>query len=478
MTPITHTAFKYRLKPTHAQAARFAQCAGASRVAYNALTALNREILKRSWAIETELVENGMTVEQAKAEMKKRRKEDPNLQIISSFTWQKNYLTPEITRHRQAAARIEAGEALEDVWADERYAQPWFHTVPRRTFVSGADQASQALSNWMSSINGHRAGNKVGLPRFKKTGRSSDSFTIPITKETSAGGWGTPYKRGDKRHGIIEDHHHLRLSMFGTIATYNSTKNLTRLISRNGVVKSFTISRNARHWYVSLLVEAPTELIQRSDPTRAQKDKGAIGVDLGVKVKAALSTGEVVENPRHLQLSLKRLARLQTKLSRAQKGSKNRERLKNQISKLQHTISLQRASSNHHLTKTLATSYEVIGLEDLNVSGMTRSASGTIEEPGKNVAAKSGLNRNILDVSFSQIRSQLDYKTQRYGSSLLLVDRFEPTSKRCSSCGAIKKDLKLTDRTYRCDSCGYEEDRDINAAKNIQRIAEKKYKML
>ena len=477
-TPIAHKAFKYRLKPTHAQETAFRQAVGATRVAYNMLTALNRDILKRAWAIEAQLIEQGATQAQARAEMKKLRKEDATLQAVSSFTWQKNVLTPEIARHRQAAARIAAGEPLESVWSDERYSEPWFHTVPRRAFVSGADQAATALSNWMKSVAGQRVGNKMGLPRFKKAGRSHDSLTIPVTANTPAGGHGAPYKRGEGRTGVIQDHHHLRLGMFGTIATYNSTAPLTRLVNKGGVIKSFTISRDANCWYVSLLVEAPTYLLHRGGPTKAQKEAGIIGVDLGVKAKAALSTGEIIENPRHLQLSLKRLAKLQVKLSRTQKGSKNREHLKKQIAKLQHKIALQRASSNHQMTKKLSTGYAGIGIEDLNVSGMTRSAAGTLEAPGKNVAAKSGLNRNILDVSFGQIRNQLEYKSKMYGSTLTVIDRFEPTSKRCSNCGAVKSDLSLKDRTYVCGECHHAEDRDVNAAKNIQKAAQNKINML
>lgn len=470
---IAHKAFKYRLKPTHAQETAFRQAVGATRVAYNMLTALNRDILKRAWAIEAQLIEQGATVEEAKAQMKKLRKEGTTLQAVSSFTWQKDVLTPEIARHRQAAARIAAGEPLEMVWSDERYSEPWFHTVPRRAFVSGADQASTALSNWMKSIAGQRGGAKMGLPRFKKAGRSKDSLTIPVATATPAGGYGVPYKRGEGRTGYIQDHHHLRLDMFGTIATYNSTAPLTRLVNKGGIIKSFTISRDANCWYVSLLVEAPACLLHQMRPTKAQKEAGIIGVDLGVKAKVALSTGEIIENPRHLQLSLKRLAKLQVKLSRTQKGSKNREHLKKQIAKLQHKIALQRASSNHQMTKTLTTQYATVAIEDLNVSGMTRSAAGTLEAPGKNVAAKSGLNRNVLDVGFGQVRTQLEYKTKMYGSTLTVIDRFEPTSKRCSNCGAIKNDLTLKDRTFICGECHHTEDRDINAAKNIRNIAQK-----
>ncbi|MBF0807475.1 hypothetical protein E4U03_02445 [Rothia nasimurium] len=478
-TEIAHKAFKYRLKPTQTQENAFRQAVGAARVAYNMLTALNRDVLRRGWEIRNQLIEQGLSEAEASAQMKKLRKEDLSLKIMSSFAWQKDVLTPEIARHKQAAARIAAGDPIESVWSGERFAEPWFHAVPRRAFVSGADQAATAISNWMKSVAGQRAGNKMGLPRFKKAGRSHDSITIPVVDGSSpAGGYGASYKRGEPRKGFIQDHHRLRLAMFGTVVTYNSTAPLTQLVTQGGTIKSFTISRDAQYWYVSLLVEAPINLLHRPGPTKAQEKAGVIGVDLGVKAKAALSNGEIINNPRHLQLSLKRLAKLQVKLSRTQKGSKNREHLKKQISRLQHKIALQRAASNHQMTKELSTTYVGVGIEDLNVAGMTKSASGTLENPGKNVAAKSGLNRNILDVSFGQIRNQLEYKTKMYGSALTVIGRYEPTSKRCSQCGAMKSDLSLKERTYICVECNYQDDRDINAAKNIRNLAEKELGMV
>lgn len=473
---ISHKAFKFRLKPTLSQESSFRQAVGASRVAYNMLIAINREILQRGWEIKENLIKAGATEAEAKMKMKQLRKEDPSLGRISSITWQKDVLTPEIRRHREAANRISAGEPVEVVWSGERYAEPWFHTVDRKFFVSGANQAQAAFDNWSDSLSGRRAGNKMGLPRFKKAGRSHDSVKVHVTSSIVAGGYGVRYKRGEGRKGPIQDYHHLRLGMFGTVATYDSTAPMARLVARGAVIKSFTISRDAQYWYVSLLLEAPADLMCRQEPTKAQLNAGTVGVDLGVKVKAALSNGELIDNPRHLQLSLKRLAKLQVKLSRAQKGSKNREQLKKQISKLQHKIALQRAGSNHQLTKKLSSAYSVVGVEDLNVSGMTRSAAGTVEEPGKNVAAKAGLNRNILDVGFSQIRSQLEYKTKFYGSRLVVIDRFEPTSKRCSECGAVKSNLSLSERVFTCPECGFEADRDVNAARNIKRLAQESLK--
>jgi putative transposase len=137
------------------------------------------------------------------------------------------------------------------------------------------------------------------------------------------------------------------------------------------------------------------------------------------------------------------------------------------VARLHHLTALRRATALHTLTKQLATGWETVALEDLNVAGMTRSARGTVDQPGRNVRQKSGLNRGILDASFAEIRRQLTYKTSWYGSRMVVIDRWAPTSKTCSVCGWRNPSLKLSERTFSCHGCGLAIDRDINAAINI-----------
>lgn len=134
-------------------------------------------------------------------------------------------------------------------------------------------------------------------------------------------------------------------------------------------------------------------------------------------------------------------------------------------------VAQHRASTLHAITKQLATSHAVVAVEDLNVAGMTRSARGSIDKPGRNVAAKAGLNRSILDASFAEMRRQLTYKTSWYRSQLLPSGRFVPTSRTCSTCGAEKANLPLSERVYHCENCATVLDRDVNAAKNVLRAA-------
>lgn len=145
--------------------------------------------------------------------------------------------------------------------------------------------------------------------------------------------------------------------------------------------------------------------------------------------------------------------------------------MQRRLARLEHRIALQRRSTAHRLTKALAIGYPLIAIEDLHVAGMARSARGTVLSPGKNVKAKSGLNSAILDVGWGEIRRQLEYKTQWYGSRLEVIGRFEASSKTCSGCGAVKSTLSLSERIYQCAVCGRSLDRDHNAALNILLIA-------
>ncbi|MBS9538357.1 helix-turn-helix domain-containing protein [Micrococcus luteus] len=181
-------AFKHRLDPNPAQATLLAQYAGAARVAYNMLIAHNRAALAAGAARRTELAETGLAGPELAARMKAERAADPTLRVASYQSYATAHLTPLIRRHREAAAAIAAGADPAEAWTDERYAEPWMHTVPRRVLVSGLQNAAKATENWMASASGTRAGARVGLPRFKKKGRSRDSFTIPAPEVIGAAG--------------------------------------------------------------------------------------------------------------------------------------------------------------------------------------------------------------------------------------------------------------------------------------------------
>lgn len=492
-------AYKLRLDPTQAQASALAQCAGAARYAYNLLTAHNLDVSRARADYWHARIDAGADETTVKAELKALAKSDAAYKSIGYAAYGTQYLTPEINRHRAASNAITDGADPAAVWPEtERSSEPWMHTIPRRVLVSGLQSADKAWKNFFDSRTGARAGRLVGTPRFKRKGASRDSFTIPAPE--TIGAYGTAYLRGEpqyarrkaqlKRRGIktaptIEDYRHVRLSHLGVIRTHNTTKPLVKAVRAGAQIRSYTVSRTADRWYVSILVELTRP---SATPTRAQRSAGAVGVDLGVRYLAALSdeqapqrfarfpslefTGDgapTLANPRWARAAEKRLVRLQRALSRAQKGSNRRARIVRQIARHHHLVALRRESGLHQVSKRLSTGYTLIGLEDLAVAGMTASAAGTIEAPGKNVRQKAGLNRSILDAAFSTLRRQLEYKASWYGSQVQIIDRFFASSQTCSACGArAKTKLDLRVRVFDCAACGVRIDRDVNAARNIR----------
>ena len=484
-------AYKFRLDPNQAQTTALYQAVGAARYTYNMLTAYNLEVNRLRNEYWKKRHDEGISDADIKKELNALAKEDKRYKQLKYGAFGTQYLTPEKKRHEQAEHRIENGEDPSVVWNQEteRSANPWLHTANQRVLVSGLQNASDAWDNFWASRTGKRAGRLVGAPRFKKKGISRDSFTVPAAE--TMGAYGTAYLRGEPAYQqgkrTITDYRHVRLSYLGVIRTYDSTKPLVKAVAAGAEIRSYTVSRNADRWYVSFLVKF-SEPIRRSTTKRARA-AGAVGVDLGVKYLASLSDSEApqrfpnlkfaeglpsLENPRWTEVSSRRLHKLQRALARSQKGSNRRSRLVKQIARLHHMTALRRESNLHQLTKKLSTGYTLVGLEDLNVSGMTASARGTVENPGKNVAQKSGLNRVVLDAAFGVFRYQLEYKTAWYGSTLEKIDRYFASSQTCSECGRkAKTKLTLRDRVFDCAYCGNMMDRDFNAAVNICREAQR-----
>jgi putative transposase len=217
-------------------------------------------------------------------------------------------------------------------------------------------------------------------------------------------------------------------------------------------------------WYVTFTVE--TEVPEPQPATGR-----SVGVDLGVKDLAVLSTGEKIANPRHLERKARNLARYQRRLARCQKGSANRAKAKAKVARAHRKVRNARQDLLHKTSTRLARENDLIAVEDLNVAGMIRRPKPRPDGKGghgrNGAAAKAGLNRSVLDVSPGEFRRQLEYKCERYGRTLAVADRWYPSSKTCSSCGHLLRKLSLSTRHWQCPSCGTRHDRDINAAKNI-----------
>jgi putative transposase len=267
--------------------------------------------------------------------------------------------------------------------------------------------------------------NNIGKPKYKKKG-SFDSF----------------YLEGDIK--VLGNK--IKLPKFGLIK-------MSETIYINDAIKNVKISKVAGHWFVSFKIEFENNVKYNKE--------GCIGVDLGIKNLATLSNGVVFKGSNPFRKYKRKLKIEQRKLNKKfnkdkPKQSNNYKKQQNVVAKLHHKISNIRKNEIHKLTSYLSKSHIEIVIEDLNVSGMVKNHK---------------LASAILDGGFYEFRRQLEYKCAWYNSTLTVVDRFYPSSKKCSCCGNIKKDLKLSDRIYKCDVCGLEIDRDLNAALNLDKMA-------
>ncbi|MDE2253270.1 MAG: transposase [Betaproteobacteria bacterium] len=218
-----------------------------------------------------------------------------------------------------------------------------------------------------------------------------------------------------------------------------------------GKITSATVSRVAEGWFVSIAVET-----QDTSHLRQAENQGAVGVDLGVKALAVLSTGELVHGPKALAMLLARLRRASRSLSRKVKGSANRRKAKAKLAKLHARIANLRADGLHKLTSDLTRRFSIVVLEDLNVRGMVRNRH---------------LARAIADMGFGELRRQVEYKAAMRGGEVIVADRFYPSSKTCSAYGHVLDVLPRSARDWTCPACGVMHDRDVNAAVNLKNLA-------
>jgi putative transposase len=216
-------------------------------------------------------------------------------------------------------------------------------------------------------------------------------------------------------------------------------------------VLSATISERTGHWFVSIQVE------QKQPEYIGQKDEhDVVGVDLGIKTLATVSDGTTYKNPKPLKIKLRKLKKLNQAVSRKVKGSQNRKKAISKVIKLYYKISNIRKDCLHKMTTILAKNKRIIGIEDLNVSGMLKNHK---------------LARSIADLGLGEWRRQLEYKGKWYSCLIKIINRWFPSSKTCHICGEINENLTLADREWNCSGCGIRHDRDYNASCNLEYVA-------
>ena len=302
---------------------------------------------------------------------------------------------------------------------------PWALDVTKNAPQQAIKNVGVAFQNFFRRV---KAGDKKpGYPKFKKKG-VHDAFRADNGPQTAGA------------DAVTVDGKCVKLPVIGWVRMRESVR-------FPGQIKSAVVSRMADGWHVALAVETGAKLERRADG-------GAVGVDLGVKTLAVLSTGEAVEGPKPHKTLLQRLRRLNQSLSRKVKGSANWRKAKTKLARLHKRVADIRTDAAHKLTTRLATEFDAVAIEDLNVKGMVKNRC---------------LARSVMDGGFFELRRQIEYKAKMTGSNVVVVNRWFPSSKACSSCGQIH-DMPLSARRMVC-GCGNNIDRDLNAARNLAKYA-------
>jgi putative transposase len=332
-----------------------------------------------------------------------------------------------------------SGIDLEKLWrAQHAEVAPWFTEagLSSRVPKEACRLRAAGLKNWIESKTGKRKGRKVGFPKLRKRKHGS-RFRYDADRARTAS------NREVSLPGIP-----------GKVATREDLSWLTERLSdgRARIIGS-TVREQAGRWWVTFQID-----IDRTDINTARtvdQDAPTCGIDLGLKTFAVIAddTGDVeeVQAPRALKAAQRRLRRANKALHRTQKGSANRVKARTKLAQVHLDVANKRADFLHQFTTRLARTKRAIAVESLNVAGMVRNRR---------------LARSLSDAGFGEFIRQLAYKTTWYSSKLWAADRWYPSSKTCSACGAINNGLTLSDRTWLCQ-CGVEHDRDHNAATNL-----------
>src|SRR6266516_5809839 len=304
----------------------------------------------------------------------------------------------------------------------------WMYEVSKCAPQEALRDVDRAYDNFFRKVKLKKQGKhkgKLGFPKFKKKSKGIGSFRLTGTIKVFTDAVQLP-RLGRLR---LKEHDYLPTSDVHILAA--------------------TVSEQAGRWFVSLQVEEE----QAEQATIATT---AIGIDLGVTTLATCSDGVTFENPRSLKHKLKKLKRLSRAHSRKQKGSKNREKSRKKLTVLHARIANIRKDALHKLTTHLCKNHAWVAIEDLHVIGMLKNHH---------------LAQAIADSSFGEIRRQLTYKAEKFGTRLAVIDRFYPSSKTCSVCGYVLPELALSVRIWECPNCHTLHQRDVNAARTTLAVS-------
>lgn len=332
------------------------------------------------------------------------------------------------SRSRKSITYVEQAKELTQVRAEDPNIERWSAHSEQHTLR----RLDKAFKAFFSRV---KKGKTPGYPRFKSLSRFD---TVTWTH-----GNGSKFKQGNQ----------IYLQGIGTIKVTAHRK-------VEGVVKEVSVKREGRKWYLILSCD---EVPKKDLP----KTGAVVGIDLGINVYVATSDGKLIENPRWMKKFQSHLGYAQQKLAKAKKKSNSRKLKRETIAKIHRKVSNQRKDFQFKTANKLVLDYDFILHENLNIKGMMKSNSGTVENPGKNVAQKTGLNRSIQDAAWSSFLSILRFKAEEAGKEVRGVNP-KNTSITCLECDYVSKENR--DGIYfQCQDCGFKEHADIVGATNVLR---------
>jgi len=324
-----------------------------------------------------------------------------------------------------AGAKFMNYVALANKLPDWKQEFQWLRQAPSQALQQVLKDLERAYKNFFEK--------RAAFPKFKKKGQC-ESFRFP---------------QGFK---IDQPNSRIFLPKLGWIRYRNSRDIL-------GTAKNITVSQSGGKWFASIQTEREVE---QPIPTATS----AIGIDVGIARFATMSDGNFIEPLNSFKKHEKRLAKYQRRMSTKQKFSKNWHKAKCKVQKVHTQIANARKDFLHNKTAEISKNHAMVAVEDLQIRNLAKSAAGTAEKPGKNVAAKSGLNKAILDQGWAEFRRQLDYKLDWNGGILIAVPP-QYTSQTCPCCGHVAKANRKTQAKFECVDCGYKNNADVVGAMNI-----------
>ena len=319
---------------------------------------------------------------------------------------------------------------------DMKIEHSWLKEVDSTCLQQVLRDQYQALQNFFK--------HNRGFPKFKSKHRDRHSFRV-VNVNNNIRFQGNQIKIG-------------KIGFVNITRASKQLKRLPKLQDQNYKIKSATVSKDSdQHWYVSVLIECENQ-------TPLPKLNNIVGIDLGIKNNyetcyrndndSSDLEYQTIDNPNAYEKEVKRLQKLQQRLSRKVKGSKNRDKARQRLAKKHFRVKSIRQDFNHQLSKFLINNFQMIVIEDLDLNQMKENRLG----------------RKISDLAFYQFRTFLDYKSKWYGRDLVVADKYFASTKICADCGFKNMNLTLRDRDYTCPSCNTKHDRDENASKNLYQI--------